>query len=270
MSSNFSYKGVSVSNIVTSNGNATVSGFAGMPAIPLGGSNYNGMKPLTFGYTSGTPPVDICNQYIAQSNLITSSTNVNIPSGAKSCRVISIGGGGGSGGSGGYGSAKSYYNSNNAKGNGGDGGSGGYGQYTYGAINLAGYGFNYITVTVGGPGNNGSNGDNKSQNMAKGTTKGNYGSSGNTGAPSYVVPTGPAATAYFGQQAYANGGNGGGGGEGGSGTVNSNGNTNSNKGSDGSAGTPDSSQAYDGNYPALSNYGNPGTQGAVQIIWLYN
>ena len=269
MPSNFSYKGVSVSNIVTNNGNTNVSGFSGMPG-PIA-TNYNGMKPLTFGYTSGTPPVDICNQYTANNTgIIFNSQAVSIPSGVKSCRVISVGGGGGTGGSSGNAAAEAYNNSAAATST--MGGKGGFGSYTYTNIPLTGYSsFNVVVGTSGTNGNVGSsqkvnsnyNWTNAVYNNNK-TTNVSSGNTGGSGGNSYIILNGTSNWS-----AVANGGGGGGGGQYPYANASKNA-ANTGGGSAGNVGTPTASQAYDGNYPALTGYGNPGTAGAVQIIWLYN
>ena len=148
MSSNYFYKGISVSQICSNNGNTNVSGYTGMPITSY--TNYSGLRPLTFGYTSGS--TDICNQYTAPNTGIITATGsttgvgVAIPSGANSCRIISVGGGGGSGGSGGDASSESY-NGDASSAQGGFGGTGGYGSYVYANVSLAG--INAINVFVG-------------------------------------------------------------------------------------------------------------------------
>ena len=60
--SGYSYKGININNICVNNGTTTnVSGFSGMPTTST--TNYSSMRPLTFGYTTGSPPVDLYNQY---------------------------------------------------------------------------------------------------------------------------------------------------------------------------------------------------------------
>jgi hypothetical protein len=261
--SGYSYKGVTVNNICVNNGStANVSGFSGMPATSA--TNYSSMRPLTFGYNTGNPPVDICNQYTApNTGTITSSGNHSIPTGVKSCRVISVGGGGGAGGTGGNAKATSYNTGYSANGSGGSGGSGGYGTYSYNNyISLSGQ--SNIYVTIGSSGNNGGTGDGVGKNYASGKISGHQGGSGNGGGSSYI-------TIGSTQMSVGYGGNGGEGGEGGSANVDGNdGKVNSAKGSSGNAGTPITTQSNDSNYPTLSNYGHPDTQGAVQIIWLYD
>ena len=230
MSSNYFYKGISVSQICSNNGNTNVSGYTGMPITSY--TNYSGLRPLTFGYTSGS--TDICNQYTAPNTGIITATGsttgvgVAIPSGANSCRIISVGGGGGSGGSGGDASSESY-NGDASSAQGGFGGTGGYGSYVY--------------ANVGG-----------------------------AGSQSWVYLTGGTLfTANYQSinAATANGGSGGSGG--GAATANASENkATSSGGSKGASGMPTTQQANDGNFPILSNYGNPGTQGVVQIIWLYD
>jgi hypothetical protein len=286
MSSNYFYKSISVSQICSNNGNATVSGYTGMPGTSY--TSYSGLRPLTFGYKSGTQAVDLCNQYTApNTGAITTSQTINIRSYAKACRVISVGGAGGGGGHGG----KAYsvaYDGDDAEGWGGSGGAGGYGSYTYNNyISLSGY--NTISVTVGDGGLGGAAGEDKAVESTYNLGNFNYtnvkangtpGESGKAGGDSYIILNG--TTDWL---SVATGGNGGGGGKGGE--ANATGSSaNANNGAGGLAGNSTSSTSNDGNYPVLSNYGipsgtisvdgarigggYPGTHGAVQIIWLYD
>lgn len=287
--SGYSYKGINVNNICVNNGKTTnVSGFVGMPD-PSGGTIYSSMRPLTFGYTAGNPPADICNQYAAPNTEIikTTGTIINVPTNVKSCRVISIGGAGGGGGHGGKASATSY-NGHNSTNYGGDGGMGGYGTYTYNNyISLTGH--TSISVTVGSGGNGGNSGGDESKKSSYNSGNANYtnvksnggdGAAGNAGNSSYIILNGTNT-----QLGVASGGNGGGGGNG----AWANATESGHNGGDGNAGASGNSTAItsnDTNYPILSNYGMPstiiakdgggqaaggnGTQGAVQIIWLYD
>lgn len=269
--SGYSYKGVSVNNICVNNGStANVGGFSGMPATSV--TNYSSMRPLTFGYTTGNPPVDICNKYAApNTGIITTSGNHSIPTGVKSCRVISVGGGGGNGGGGGTATSESYTGTSSGSG-GGAGGSGGYGSYIYSNISLTGY--SSIYVYTGASGTNGNAGSNQKVNSNytpipagynnNKTTNVNDGNAGNAGGYSYIILNGTNNWV-----AAAAGGNGGGGGGAASANASENKAT-SNGGSAGAAGTPTTSEANDSNYSTLENYGYPDTQGAVQIIWLYD
>ena len=272
--SGYSYKGINVSNICVNNGTtATVSGFSGMPTISSA-TNYSSMRPLTFGYTTGNPPVDLCNQYAASNTgIITTTGNHTIPIGAKSCRVISVGGGGGDGGKGGNASSESY-NSNVSSSSGGTGGLGGYGTYNYSNVSLSGY--TGIYTFIGGAGTNGNAGSNQKVNSNytfpngynnNKTNNVNAGNHGNAGNQTYIQLT--TTNSQSGYYAISKGGNGGTGGEPASANASENKAT-SNQGSNGAAGTPTTIQAHDINYPTLSTYGNPSTHGAVQIIWLYD
>jgi hypothetical protein len=272
--SSYSYKGINVSNICVNNGTTTnVSGFLGMPATSE--TNYSGMRPLTFGYTTGTPPVDLYNQYTASnSGIITTTGNYSIPVGVKSCRIISVGGGGGSGGNGGNASAEAF-NAITSVSSGGDGGSGGYGTYNYSTINLSNYTGIYASIgeagVVGKPGTNQK--VNSNYNYAAGKYNNNKtsnvtpGNSGNAGNQTYIqLTTANSQSSYY---AISSGGNRGEGG----GPASANASydkASSSEGSPGIPGTPNKIQANDSNYPILLNYGKPETQGAVQIIWLYD
>jgi hypothetical protein len=273
--SGYSYKGINVNNICVNNGTtANVSGFSGMPATSA--TNYSSMCPLTFGYTTGNPPVDLCNQYAASNTgIITTSGNHTIPIGAKSCRVISVGGGGGSGGKGGNAAAESFNGNGVANGNGGAGGTGGYGTYNYSNVSLSGY--TGIYTFIGGAGTNGNAGSNQKVNSNytpvpagynnNKTNNVNAGNDGNAGIQTYIQLT--TTNSQSGYYAIGNAGNGGIGGGPASANASQN-KANANDGNAGAAGTPTTIQANDINYPTLSNYGNPSTQGAVQIIWLYD
>ena len=260
------YKGINLNQIYVNNGNTgTISGYSGIPNSNGNQSNYSGMNPLSFGYNSGN--IGLYNQVTANNTIITTTQNVNIPTGVTSCNIICVGGGGGNGGKGGEAVVKNTNTGDEDAGGGGVGGSGGYATYSYeNSFSLVNY--NTISVTIGNSGNNGSNGDSKNDNFNVGSDKADDGSSGNSGNPSYITISGS-------NYAYSNGGNGGNGGEGGTAGWNYN-NDNFNydpigdQGSPGDAGNFTSTQANSNIFPALSNYGNPETQGAVQIIWLYN
>ena len=272
--SGYSYKGININNICVNNGTTTnVSGFSGMPTTST--TNYSSMRPLTFGYTTGSPPVDLYNQYTASNTgIITTTGNHSIPIGAKSCRVISVGGGGGSGGKGGNAAAESY-NGTQTSATGGAGGLGGYGTYNYSNISLSTY--TGIYASIGGAGTDGNSGNNQKVNSNYNaanvnynnnkTTNVNAGNDGNAGIQTYIQLT--TTNSQSGYYAIGSGGNGGIGGNPASANASQN-KADANKGSDGTNGTPATTQANDSNYPTLSNYGNPDTQGAVQIIWLYD
>jgi hypothetical protein len=282
MSSNYSYKGISVSQICSNNGNAIVSGFSGMPG-PIT-TTYSGLRPLKFGYFSGNPPIDLCNQYTAPSITISTDQTIAIRSGAKSCRIISVGGAGGGGGHGGKATAYTY-NGNDEKDFGGDGGMGGYGKYNYSETSLVNY--NNISITVGDGGTGGSSGsDPDSEKSEYNAGKASYtkvnvyggdGHAGNAGKSSYIILNGTST-----QLAIADGGNGGAGGIGGYAWAGQS-SHDGNKGAPGTSGNTSTSE--DNNYPTF-NYGKPSTTisvdggetgggypgngGVVQIIWLYD
>jgi hypothetical protein len=289
MTSKYFFKDISVSNICTNNGiNVAVSGYNGMPNPNA--TSYSGLRPLTFGYTSGTPSVDICNQYKAPiTDIITTSQIINIRSGSKACRVISVGGAGGGGGHGGKASSYSY-DGDDANYYGGDGGRGGYGSYTYNNyISLAGH--NTISVTIGGGGGGSNVGGNDkvtsnyiewSTPVAYNNNKANAGKGGDGGAggATYIVLNG--TTAWL---SAADGGNGGIGGKGAEANASGKSATGV-KGAGGEAGNSTVVTSNNANFPVLSNYGIPSTKisvdgsetgggapgepGALQIIWLYD
>ena len=310
MSSGYYYKGIDLSNIYVNDGLISDSNGFNIPVAKGNYFNYSGMRPNSFGYTvSG---VDLCNTATANYDVYTDSTttNVDIPSGVKSCRVISVGGSGGGGGAGGNASSKAYINSNSKSSFGGDGGVGGYGGYHYSKLNLDSV--SKIQVVVGSAGKGGTSGNNNSTHMniastdTSNNTKGGDGNSGNAGNSSYIYFDNNTTSHY----AVADGGNGGGGGNGASAKAEYS-NSNSNSGNSGSTGNSTESQAKDTNYPEVISYtgtksittvdykgasstvtvpvsyyagvpsttvaeasnsdanGYKGTNGAVQIIWLY-
>ena len=310
MSSGYYYKGIDLSNIYVNDGTIIDSNGFNIPVAKGKYFNYSGMRPNSFGYTvSG---VDLCNTATANYALYTDSTttNVDIPSGVKSCRVISVGGAGGGGGAGGKATSKAYFNSNSKSSFGGDGGVGGYGGYNYSKLNLDSV--SKIQVVVGSAGKGGTSGDNNSTHMniastdTSNNTKGGDGNSGNAGNSSYIYFDNNTTSHY----AVANGGNGGGGGNGAFAKAEFS-TSSSNSGKSGSTGNSTESQAKDTNYPQLISYtipaytytdpitgvttkitdsrsyyagvpsngadasnsedtGYTGTNGAVQIIWLYD
>jgi len=284
----FTFKGTSISNIYVNDGTTSNTGFLNIPnSNSTDGVNYSSMRPNSFGYSySGT---DLCNSYTAKTTgILTYTQNVSIPTGATHCKIISVGGGGGSGGSGGVASSRAYNGARYATGGIntavsvdnsqttvtylGTGGSGGYGEYNYTSINISGA--KTIDVTVGNPGNAGTNGNDvynrSNRNGSKGdykydvcTSVSNAGNDGTDGTSSYINISGT-------QYALSNGGVKGTCGNGGkaqAGESNAYGNINA---TIGSAGNSTTQQANDNSYKTLSTYGNPGTQGAVQIIWLYD
>lgn len=313
MSSGYYYKGIDLSNIYVNDGLLNDSiGFK----IPVSKGNYldySGMRPISFGYTvSG---VDLCNTTTANYDVYTDTsktTNVVVPSGVKSCRVISVGGSGGGGGCGGNASAKEYLTSKSSGSFGGDGGMGGYGAYKYSTINLDSV--STIQVVVGSAGTGGTAGNSNSTHMnvteltLSKNTSGGDGNSGNAGNLSYIYFDNNSNTHY----AVSGGGNGGEGGYGANAKA-TYAAANSKEGDGGTAGNASETQANDTNYPPVISYtvkkrmpiidikgtvtkyvdvdvpyyagvpsttvaqaynsdanGYKGTDGAVQIIWLYD
>lgn len=287
---------VNLNQIYVNDGNTFTTGsYIGMPFNSGTYNTYSGMNPNPIGYQVNV--IDIANSLTANYSLYTIGTTginydktnstyhgtVQSPSQCKSMRVISVGGGGGGGGNGGSGTI-SIVAGNSATGNGGTGGSGGAGGKAY--VDKSGI-INYndntnskfsFDITIGSAGNDGNNGGSNSKSVGAGTAssnKGDNGNSGNSGTSSFIkLSTGD-------QIALAGGGNGGGGGEGGNAKSTKNSNTSSIKGSPGNAGnTGNSSGGNMYSFPTLSSAnttygagGSPsgnGTQGAVQIIWLYD
>lgn len=312
MSSGYYYKGISLSEIYVNDGSTSNDyGFFNMPA--MSSTKYSGMRPNPLGYTCAG--VDLSNHATANYDVYTDTsktTNVVVPSGVKSCRVISVGGSGGGGGAGGNASSKAFTDENTKSSFGGDGGAGGYGEYNYSKLNLDSV--SKIHVVVGSAGTGGTSGNNNSTHMnvsstsTRNNTKGNDGNSGNAGNSSYIYFDNNTTSHY----AIAKGGNGGGGGVGAHATAEYF-NSNSTPGNSGSAGNSSESQAKDTNYPQLISYtekismpiidikgtvtkyvdvdvpfyagvpsttvaqaynsddtGYKGTDGTVQIIWLYD
>ncbi len=293
--SNYYYKGVSLNNIYVNDGKSTTDtkfyGYAGIPNSNSNqGSTYSGERPLAFGFTyQGT---NLSTYTTANSTTYTSSGNATIPTGCKSIRVISVGGGGGGGGAGGNATGSAY-----AKidwGTGGAGGNGGYGSIVYSNsdtnnnISLSNY--NSIYVTVGTAGAAGVAGEN-----VIGAATGNYpapsGNAGGAGKSSYIdliKSNGEKSSICT-----ANPGNGGNGGNGASVFVDTtNGFVNPKDGTNGNQGTLTSDPYSSSNYPDIgggepgnggyktlndktgtnwnSTPANDGTSGTVQIIWLYD
>ena len=312
MSSGYYYKGISLSEIYVNDGSTSNDyGFFNMPAMSY--TKYSGMRPNPLGYTCAG--VDLSNHATANYVVYTdeTTTNVDIPTGVKSCRVISVGGSGGGGGAGGNATSKAFVKETSKSSFGGDGGAGGYGEYNYSKLNLDSV--SKIHVVVGSAGTGGTSGNNKSTYMnvsntsTSNNTKGNDGNSGNAGNSSYIYFDNNTTSHY----AIAKGGNGGGGGEGAKATAEYFTSYSNSPDENGSAGNPSESQAKDTNYPPVISYtekismpiidikgtvtkyvdvdvpfyagvpsttvaqaynsdanGYKGTDGAVQIIWLYD
>ena len=307
--SNYYYKGVNLNNIYVNDGkttsDATTNGYIGIPNSNSNeGIKYPGEAPVSFGFKyKGT---DLSTTCTANTTTYTSSTNASIPTGCKSIRVISVGGGGSGGGAGGNAQAKASNGGNTAKGNGGAGLNGGYGSITYSNNNTAeNYNIenaNSIYVTVGTSGNLGNNGQDNSVSATifdkSDTATGGVGGAGNAGNASYLtITTNNGTNNVF----EASPGNGGAGGNGASAKVNApDQKTNSSKGNSNTDYANLQNDPYSSTvYPELIfekfkivnekiniPYGNPGTgsyyndstlytgsnavQGVVKIIWLYD
>lgn len=307
--SNYYYKGVNLNNIYVNDGkttsDATTNGYIGIPNSNSNeGIKYPGEAPVSFGFKyKGT---DLSKTCTANTTTYTSSTNASIPTGCKSIRVISVGGGGAGGGAGGNAEATAISGGNTAKGNGGAGLNGGYGSITYSNNNTAAnYNIenaNSIYVTVGTSGNLGNNG---TDNYVSATlfdnsesTTGGVGGAGNAGNASYLtITTNNGTNNVF----EASPGNGGAGGNGAYAFVDApDQKTTSNKGNSNTdyanlQNDPYSSKVYPelifqkikfGNetinipygYPGTGSYynektlypGSTGLPGVVKIIWLYD
>jgi hypothetical protein len=282
--SQFFYKDVNLNQIYYTDGNPSSQfNYIGIPNI-LSSTNYSVLRPKSFSYFDG--PKDLSENCVANTAFYTSSQNVSVPSGCKSINVIIVGGGGGGGGHGGKAGATSG-NGTYKSAFGGSGGPGGYGYYYLGnSISVAGTSTIAVHVGTGGDGGSSGNDNSVKSNYNGANVKWNSGTAvGGTG-----LPGGPGETSYIQTENGAiysgSGGNGGNGGNGGEAKANQ-GSTNDSRGNDGSQGES-VNWTYGGdinNYPSLSNYGNPGngaidgqgqptgnpgTQGAVQIIWLFD
>lgn len=280
--SNYFYKNVPLNNIYASNGYSNTNNpFYGYVGIPMGTSTiYTGLRPVSFGYKSSGS--DLSESVTAgYTSYYNDSNNVNVPTGAKSMRVISIGGGGGGGGGGGYGQCKgNVAPTNTAKGNGGSGQAGTYGTIAYSNndpnsnIPIDGN----ISVSVGQGGASGNAGNDSSRNSAgKLSTSGNEGNSGGAGQASFLTISNNNGNLNY--LLYSNGVAGGEGGNGGTAFVVDGANTNSVQGNQNASDPnnpyssnvyPDTSEGDPGAGGAPSGSGNNGNPGIIQIIWLYD
>jgi hypothetical protein len=262
MSNLYSYKGILLNNITTG-GSSPVPGYG--VNFNYTSTPYNDLKPLPFGYfytdaTNGITSVStLCTS--ANSGIIKNSGTYSIPSGCKSVRIVSVGGGGGSGGNGGI---AFLTPSTLSPANGGSGGAGGYGAIATTSGTVTTEGLTTFTVTIGSLGNKGANGNNNAVNNANRPAKtdnstGNNGGPGNPGGPTTVVIGGYTLTAPGG-----NGGNGGIGGSIGPGIINKG------PGAPGNQGNSTTAPS-EGNFGYQTSYGGaPSTSGYSQIIYLYD
>lgn len=294
MSSSYSYKGVPLNKIYTTNATGTYQGYSSFPIpAPATPSPFNYLRPKPFGYSG--PNGDLRN-FVDASNtgIITSSRNTVVPQNCKSIIVIAVGGGGGGGGAGGKATANPYTNSSKSAW-GGDGGKGGFGEYVDTSLNIQ-PGDSLISIIIGNGGNGGltsneervesSNrgGDsilgfnyNKNQGSASDGTVGNNGNATTIKIGTTILTASGGNGGYYGTGAYAEA---------------TRTNSNTSNGVPGASGNSIYTK-YDGapnmTYPNLGNAGNPGnggtdgqagvnahtngqpgTGGAVQIIWLYD
>jgi hypothetical protein len=264
----YTYKGINIetiTDVTDANVNSDVTNY--FPQFKTKLTNYNGEKPLELPFfISGT---SISNKCKANMNTINNSQTINIPSGVNKIRAIIVGAGGGNGGDGVGGSVNvnSGGNKTVSGGNGGIGGTGGI--YYYDSSTITQSYLSSISITCGSggtKGNNGSGGGNVNTPLGTRASKGgNSGGKGNDGGGSSITIS---DTTYT-----ANGGIGGNGGEGATavyngGSFNSNGGGDGNKGDDGTGNTTSNTYNYSINTGSIG--GDPGTNGYVQIIWLYD
>lgn len=286
MSSNYFYKNISLSNIYENSGNSTPSSpspFDSFVGIPVGSSTiYTAEQPNTFGFSYQS--IDLTN-YVTANNtgLVNTTGNYTIPTGCKSVRVISVGGGGGAGGEGGYAKCTAYDNAEESN-PGGPGCSGGYAEYNISNISTGNS--TTLSVFIGNAGTGGTIGDsdavksnfnglNYNNEKCNNQKAGNDGTAGNS---TYITFDANGPTQY----AIALGGNGGQGGNAAKGNVEENKFNDTNPGNSNAPtglGNAVNSQ-YSGApnyYPQLGNGGHPGVNsattgqnGAAQIIWLFD
>ena len=270
----FSYKGVDIYKIT--NGSATTGTL--VPGYSFKGTktDYTGLRPLPFGLDyQGKSLADYCSAYTqpiitTQPTTTTTTSTVDIPPHCKSFAFYGIAGGGGGGGNGG--NANVNVNSGPARNrSGGQGGSGTKGAHMYG-YHISNSGQNVISIEIGKGGKAGGSGGNAQNNTSAGSGSNAKGGNGGPGA------VGNETKLKIGNTNYATntapGGNGGGGAD-----VKYNGTKWSAKHGD-SGSTPEQSSSKSENnsvtFPNIDNYGNGGgatgngSDGAIQIIWLYD
>jgi hypothetical protein len=273
MTSNYSYKGVHLSQIYVNNELSTAP-FVGMPKSNSDlGITYNGMRPLKFGYFD--KGIDLCTKYTATSVIYdVSPLNVYIPIGVKSCRMVSIGGKGGSGGDGADSSGQPAKGSTTT-GVAGVGGLGGFGNYeSIDNLTLPSPDKYIMGVVVGTAGTAGTPCNDIAKansqfidwthNSAKNqTVKSGDGGDGGSGNESYITIQYDSDLPV--KHVTAAGGNGGKGGIGGKSNASMNNSTSNNIAENGMDGKTEK-------YPVSNMYHLPtnGDDGFVQIIWLYD
>ena len=258
--SGFSYKGVDIYTI-TNGSNTTGST---IPGYNLKGTktNYTGLRPKDFGLSYGGK--SIAEDCTASYTFFTQPQTYKIPSDCKSIRFAGLGGGGGKGGDGG--TATQYAGSTSSY-PGGSGGVGGYGTLSTSQSPISVSGGDNISITIGSGGSKGNRGyDESCSNDRTKTTHPDWamGGTGNPGGP------GNSSTIIYQNETLLNagGGNGGGGGKGG--IVGAGAGKNKGPGKQGDQGNSKTAPSA-GNFGYQTNYGGgPGTDGYVQIIWLYD
>jgi len=262
--SGFSYKGVDIGNVVTSNNsNSPTFSSYNLQYTP---TNYDYQKPLDFNLSEGgTSLYEQCTA--VQSTITTDVTNEAAPVYAKSVRLLMRGGQGGKGGQAGNAKAKanqSFGNGISATGNGGSGGAGGWGTTSLTPLAIdTGAKYN---VTIGKIGNTGATGQSNSQN-ANGTTTSGVGGTGGSGNSTVIVFADSNGTTQT-PQSVQGGPGGAGGNEATAKTNGLNGTVNSNQGNTGTQPNYTSTGASVGNsYPDIAP---AQSDGFVQIVWLYD
>lgn len=265
--SGFSYKGVDIGNVVTSNDPANSPTFSDYN-LQYTPTSYDYQKPLDFNLSQ--QGISLHNDCTAvQSTITTDVTNEAAPVYAKSVRLLMRGGQGGKGGQAGNAKAKANSfggGSNSATGYGGSGGAGGWGTtYLTSPTVSIDTGAKY-TVTIGKIGNTGATGQSNSRNTNGTTTSGvgGTGGQGNTTSITFYDSNGAPQT----PQSVLGGPGGFGGNEATAKTNGFDGNTSSNQGNTGTQPNYTSTEASVGSsYPDIAP---AQSDGFVQIVWLYD
>jgi len=269
MSSGFSYKGIDIMTI-TDNKGSKVPGYNFNGTI----TNSTGFRPLPFGLTyQGTDVSNYCTA--SQSNVYTTNTTttVNIPTACKSFAFYGVGGGGGGGGSGGNANVNITAGDANNR-SGGAGAPGVKAGYLYG-YQLSNQGLSSLTISIGNGGAGGNKGGDQQNNTLAGKSSNANGGDGNAGN------TGNETSIKIGNTVYTtNTAPGGKQGTGANVTYNGTSFKEQNNGANGytPGPNPQTSNIYGNseNFPGLGDYGagggvgGSGTNGALQIIWLYD
>jgi hypothetical protein len=172
--SNYLFKGISISSIITGTGDTTiVNYYTGFPATALPGKNM--MKPLPLGYTITSNSEDVSNYCTANYTDYTTvgDTGIIPPADVKKFRCILVGGGGA--GSGGSGNATAQFINesgpfqySNRSGTNGRNGSNSKYVISNSDINIKG---NTIWITIGAGGSRGGAGGSVGNASARGAGK---------------------------------------------------------------------------------------------------